>query len=197
MTAFIPRVETTSSAPLPLPLEAEWDEAFLRVESYLHAHHLESRVLLNQLSADIIREARERALANPREKPVEAAMRVTHARIGTWFARAGYAGDWSNERVRAGGRLALVLADLSGRWSNSFLSSEPTPPEFVAALTSGVLQSGPELSFTNMAAVPLEFSFDAPDNPNGLKEGLLSGARAAAGWLAIVGLYGAAWAASH
>src|ERR1700712_5750223 len=85
----------------PAPAGPAWDEAFLRVESYLRAHHLESRVLLNQITTDIIQEAHQRALAHPEEEPVVAAMHTTHARIGAWFARAGNAADWSDERVRA------------------------------------------------------------------------------------------------
>lgn len=37
-----------------------WDEAFLRVEGYLRAYGLESHVLLNQITAEIIQEARRR-----------------------------------------------------------------------------------------------------------------------------------------
>ena len=190
-------VEIDPAAVARGPSGPAWDEAFLRVESYLHAHQVESRVLLNQLVLGIIREAGARAGANPREDPVVAAMAVTHARIGAWLARAGYAGDWSDERVRAGGRLALVLADLPESWAQCFLSSGPVPPALVTALATGVLQSGPALCFSNMAAAPLEFSFADHSDPNKLKNGGWAHMRAAAGWLAIVGLYGAAWAASH
>lgn len=191
------QVEIGLTAVAPVPSGSAWDEAFLRVESYLRAHHVESRVLLNRLVTDIIREAGERASANPREDPVAAAMVVTHARIGAWFARAGAAGDWSDERVRAGGRLALVLANLPECWAHCFLSADPVPLELASALATGVLQSGPELRFSNMAAAPLEFSFAAPGGPNSLRNSGWSGLRAAMGWLAIVGFFGVAWAASH
>ena len=197
-TALLPaQVKIGPPAAVPVPSGPAWDEAFLRVESYLRAHHLESRVLLNRLATEIIHEAGERAHADPREDPVVAAMVVTHARVGAWFARVGVAGDWSDERVRAGGRLALVLADLPECWPNCFLSAEPVPPQLVSALAAGVLQSGPELRFSNMSAVPLEFSFADPNDPNSLKNSGWAGLRAAAGWLVIVGFYGAAWAASH
>jgi len=181
--------------PPSLPSDPAWDEAFLRVESYLRAHHLESRVLLNQLATDIVSEAR--TPANPGGFPVVTAMDATQARIGAWFARAGHAGEWSDERVRARARLALLLADLPGHnWDHCFLSV-PVPPELAAALASRVLQSGPELRFSNMPAAPLEFGFDDPDDPNALKRGGWMMIRAAASWLVIVGLFGVAWAASH
>ena len=174
-----------------------WDEAFLRVESYLHAHHLESRVLLNQLASDIIREARERVNGNLSLEPVATAMAITHERIGTWLTAAGILGDWSEEKVRARGRLALVLADLPGRWANYFLSPGPLPAPLVSALTSGVLRPGPELRLSNMAPAPLEFGFEETGQARSREGKAAAVFRAAAGWLAIIGLYGAAWAAAH
>ena len=177
-----------------LPAESAWDEAFLRVESYLRAHHLEGRVLLNQVVADIIREARGQNSAEP---PVTVAMRVMHARTGNWFVRAGHTGDWSDARIRQQGRLALVLGNVPERWGNYFLSGEPPPPELAAALASGVLQSGPELRFSNMPPAPLEFGFIEPDDLNSIKRSSWLIVREAAGWLSVVGLFGVAWAASH
>jgi len=189
--------EKLSSETAHRPTERSWEEAFLRVESYLRAHHLESRVLLNHLTIDIIREAREQALARPDVAPVVVAMEVTHARIGTWFARAGDAGDWSDERVRAQGRLALVLADVPGRWAGWFLSGSPVPPELAAALAAGELHPAPELRFSNMLSAPLEFGFKPPGDSSRPGKRGWQNLRAAAGWLLIVGIFGVAWSASH
>ena len=189
--------EAISGPATPAPAGPAWDEAFLRVESYLRAHHLESRVLLNQIATEIIQDARNRALANSNEEPVVAAMHATHARIGSWFSRFGDSGDWSDERVRARGRLALVLEDLPGRRPNCFLSNEPVPADLTTALAAGVLKPAPELHLSNMPPAPLEFGFDDPTEPSFPNKGGWSTVREAAGWLAIVGLYGAAWAASH
>jgi len=174
-----------------------WDEAFLRVESYFRAHNLQSRVLLNQLTTGIIEEAHERAGANGGEEPVVAAMRVTHERMAAWFGRVGHAGDWSDERVRANGRLALVLADVPGRWANHLFSAAPVPAELATALTTGVLRPGPELHFSKMSVAPLEFSFDEPVDLDSPPKNAWAGFRAASAWLAILWLYGAAWAAAH
>lgn len=191
-------VELSPSVTPSVHAGPAWDEAFLRVESYLRAHHLESRVLLNQLATDIIHEARERVLAIPGEAPVAVAMRITHARMGAWFAQAGNAGDWSDERVRVRGRLALVLAEMPGHRADYFLAAEPLPPGFAAALSLGALQPGPRLRFSNMPPAPLEFGFDDPDDPDKRNPvGRWPGVRAAAGWLSIAGLYGVAWAAAH
>ncbi len=190
-------VEISHSAPLPASLDAAWDEAFLRVESYLRAHHVESRVLLNELATDIIREARERARTRVGEAPVTAAMHITHTRIGQWFEQAGHRGDWSDERVRVRGRLALLLARGPARPADYFLATEPVPSGLASAITSGVLQPGPEIRFTNMAAAPLEFGFDNPRDPNSPPQSRGERVRAAMTWLSIVAIYGVAWAASH
>jgi hypothetical protein len=179
------------------PVDPAWDEAFLRVESYLHAHHLESRTLLNQLATEIIAEARARARARGTEEPVAIAMEVTHARIGAWFARAGCESGWAHERDRAHGRLALVIANLPGRWSNHFLSAEPVPPELAATMAAFQFQPGPELRFSNMPPAPLEFGFDETDGPQAAQHGAWLLVRAGSSWLIAVGLIGVAWAASH
>jgi len=186
-----------SGSVAPVPVDPAWDEAFLRVESYLRAHHVESRVLLNQITTEIIREARQRAVEHPEEEPVVAGMQAAHARIGAWFGRAGYAGDWADERVRARGRLSLVLGDSLARRQNYFLSNEEVPADVSHALAAGVLRPNPELHVSNMPPAPLEFGFNDPADPSIAQKPGWGVVREAAGWLAIVGLYGAAWAASH
>ncbi len=192
-----PTIPEEISVAAATPSGPGWDEAFLRVESYLRAHHLESRVLLNHLATDIITQARERARENPDLAPVTLAMGVTHERIGAWFARAGRDGDWSNERVRAADRLALVLADLPGRWANSFLSTERVPHELAVALGSATLEPGPELRFSNMPPAPLEFGFNNDGHPHPPNRGGRFLMRAGGSWLTIVGVLGVVWAASH
>lgn len=185
------------SADASVPAGPDWDEAFLRVESYLRAHQLESRVLLNRLATAIIAEARERARGNPAAAPVALAMGVTHERIGAWFARAGREGDQASERVRAADRLALVLADLPGRWPNCFLAGEAVPHEAAEALASATREPGPELRFSNMPPATLEFGFDAAGQPDPSNRGGRFLARAAGPWLAVILLLGVVWAASH
>ena len=151
--------------------------------------------MLNQVVTDIIREARD--TKGQEESPVAAAMRVTHRRIGHWFWQAGYEGDWADARVRAKGRLGLLLGDLPGRWAPHFLSGNPVPAELAAALASGVLKPGPEVRLTNMPSAPLEFGFTDPvTNPVRRASGWVK-LREAAAWLMVVGMFGVAWAASH
>jgi hypothetical protein len=186
-----------SGTVAPVPFDPAWDEAFLRVESYLRAHHVESRVLLNQIATEIIREARQLLQQNPNEEPVVAAMHATHTRMGSWFARVGHVGDWSDERVRARGRLSLVLGESPVLEQNCFLSTAEVPANVTAALANGVLLPNPELHLSNMPPAPLEFGFNDPADPSISQKSTWGTVREAAGWLVLVGLYGAAWAASH
>jgi hypothetical protein len=193
---------TSTDTPLEPSLagaaaDPSWDEAIVRVQSYLRAYGMESPILLNEVSSSIIQEARDALRDGAPGDPVGTAMRITQARIGAWFARSGRPCDWLNERDRAQGRLALVVADLPGRWRQSFLSPNPLPSELASALNAVEVLPGPEVTFSNMAPEPLEFGIlDAGDGRVPSKRFWLP-ARLIFSWLLIFGFFGIAWAASH
>ncbi len=191
------RQEPYPYAATALPADPAWDEAFLRVESYLRAHQLESRVRLNHHASTILQEAAERVLAFPWEEPVEAAMHVTRARIGEWFARAGNWGPWSNARVRAEGRLALVLADFPPQWADTFLAPEPLPHPLTASLAGNAFEPGPELSLRTMPTAELVFGLRRPAGALQLASRVWRSLREAAAWLSLLGLFGVAWVVLH
>lgn len=192
----MPSTATTADPTLPAA-DPAWDEAFLRVESYLRAYGLESRVLLNQATAAIIEEARTKAAAGQHDDPVTLAMEVTQDRIGAWIAQSGQPIDWTNERIRAQARLALIIADLPGRWPNQFLSSDPFPPELAAAITSSQILPAPGMKVSNMAPEPLEFGLLEPGDPRIQSKRIWIPMRAVVPWLLIFGFFGVAWASSH
>src|SRR4051812_16047347 len=106
----------------PVDLHA-WDEAFRRVESYLRAHGVESRVQLNALTTEIIGAAQSAAVARADAEPVTLAMGEANARIKAWFERLfGPANGEDEERFQARGRLALITAEIPRRWPQHFLS---------------------------------------------------------------------------
>ena len=98
------------------PVDLTWNEAFCRVERYLRAHHLENRALTSELAAEIIAEAKAHPQRSAASEPVTLAMQVTHVRIGAWFARTRDKSSCENESVRTHRLLALVIANLPGRW---------------------------------------------------------------------------------
>lgn len=181
-----------SAAPEPA-----WDEAFLRVESYLRAHHIESRVLLNRLAMTIIAKTRLLAASRPGDEIVTLAMQVTHAEMGAWFARVYGEGDWADERFRARGRLALLLTDMPGRWSGYFLSDEPLPEELASAMRTCAFQPGPEVRFSHMPPTPLDEILGDEKDPSRPPTGRRPYLRAALACILVGGLMGIAWAATH
>jgi len=186
-----------TTATARLPNGPGWDEGFLRVESYLRAHHTESRVLLNRLTSEIIDAAWKQAPQFPGEEPVELAMRVAHERIGAWLEGAGHPGDWSEVRVRTRGRLALAVTGLSGRWAGQLFSTHPVAPEFATELAAATLHPGPELSLSNMPTAPLEFGFDDAAATDLRKTGGWSLVRGAGWSVGLIGLFGLVWAQTH
>ena len=191
-------MNSPSDLSRPIDLHA-WDEAFRRVESYLRAHGVESRVQLNTLTTEIIAAAQSSAGSRGADEPVTLAMEKADARIGAWFERIFGPVNVEEEegRFRARGRLALIMAEVPRRWPRHFLSDDPIPEELIAAVTSRGVQAGPEVRFTNMA--PQRFEFAAPSGPSGPRPGFPRGPllRAAAMWMLIIGLLGVTWAASH
>jgi hypothetical protein len=175
-----------------------WDEAFLRVESYLHAHHIESRVLLNRLATEVIEEARCSASDRPGVPPVKLAMETVHRRMAHWFRTVFTEGNWKEERFRARGRLALVMTDTPSKSPQAFLSNEPVAPEFAAQMQQSTLQPGPEVRLSNMAPAKLEFAFgdnDEKEKAPGL--GRWAAYPALAVSVLIVSAMAYAWTSTH
>jgi len=184
------------SAPIPAQAEA-WDEAFLRVESYLHAHRIQGRVAIHRLANALIEQARREAGVRNDVPPVTAAMNVLYRKMDAWYGQAFPQGGASEEALRARGRLALIMARLETGWPQEFLDGQPMRPALAEALREAGLEAGPELRLASMPAAPLEFAV-APPGVEALRSLRRPGLIQAAGlWLAIIGAMGAAWASSH
>ena len=204
-----PITSATPSAASPASADARtlepsgpgWDEAFLRVESYLRAHQIESRLVLNRLAVEIVRAARVAAEspAAAGQDPVSLAMGEAERRTTEWFARVlGDAADPDDERLGTRGRIALVMADVPARWPQHFLAATPPPVELVEAMRAAYIEAGPELELTRMVPRPLDFGPIA----NVADEAWNTFARwpilrAVFGWLLFVGLLAAVWFATH
>jgi hypothetical protein len=192
------------SSIAPEPMGPAWDEAFLRVESYLRAHQIESRLVLNRLAIEIIRAARAVAdapgsPASAQPDPVALAMGEAERRTTAWFTRVlGDAVDPDDERLGTRGRIALVMADVPARWPQYFLAETPPPPELVEAMRAAYIEAGPELELTRMVPRPFDFGPIA----NVADEAWKTFARwpvlrAILGWLLFVGLLAAVWRSTH
>lgn len=190
-----------ASDTLP-PAGTDWDEAFLRVESYLRAHQIESRLVLNRLAREIISAAfiQYRTLQKPQDTdPVAMAMQLAERRMEAWFARVlGDAADPNDERLGTRGRIALVMADVPARWPQYFLSEAEPPEELVSAMRTAYLEAGPELDLSRMVPRPFDFGPIA----NAADEAWRTFARwpvlrVLLAWLVFVLLLAGLWFATH
>lgn len=169
----------------------------MRVESYLRAHHFESRSLLTRLTAEILASARALGPQSRHESPVETAMGVAQARIGGWLQRSIGEGTWSDERFRARGRLALLMSGVPRRCPEYFLCDEPLPAPEVERLTGARLQSGPELRPVGMPPATVEFPFGEIVEEKWITFSRSTFVRAATSWVFFIGFLAVAWAATR
>ena len=191
-----------SLPPLPVASGASdhaWDEAFSRVESYLRAHQIESRIVLNRLAFDIVSTARAKADSDGQADAVSLAMGEAERRATAWFREVlGDAVDPDDERLGTRGRIALVLADVPARWPRQFLGDAPPSAELVEAMRAAYIEAGPEMEISRMVPRPMDFGPIA----NVADEAWKTFARwpllrAVFGWLVFIGLLAALWWATH
>ena len=180
-----------------LPIHADWDEAFLRVESYLRAHHIESRVLLNRLTSDILNAAQVLYPEQAGEAPVTLAIRVAQARIGEWLVHALGEGDWADERFRARGRLALLMAEIPQKHPEYFLASRELPGETKVRLATAKLLAGPDVRLAGMPPAPLEFPITEAVEERWTTFSRSTFFRASMSWLVIGTLASIVWLATR
>lgn len=138
------------------PME-EWNAAYLKVESYFHALRIRNRVLLGELVQQVLDRAMRRAGAERERTATELAAEEMDLLVTEWFAAV-------LERIPTGiehvlntrGRLALLLADMPGKWQDQFLRPGPWPKEFVDAMQDAYLRAGPDFQLSQMTPRPLD-----------------------------------------
>ena len=138
------------------PLE-EWNAAYARVESYFHALRVRNKMLLGQLVLRVLERAQRRAPQEPKRSATEIAAEEMDHLVTEWFAavlQETPAG--ADQRLSTRGRLALLLADMPGRWQDQFLRPGPWPKEFVGAMRETYLRAGPDFQVSQMAPRPLD-----------------------------------------
>jgi hypothetical protein len=145
-----------SGHPLAGPAMEEWNAAYLRVERYFQALRIRNRVLLGQRVQEVLDRAMQRATLEPGRNATELAAEEMDLVVTEWFAAV-------LERIPTGvehvlntrGRLALLLADMPGKWQDQFLRPGPWPAEFVQAMQDAYLHAGPDFQVSQMTPRPL------------------------------------------
>jgi len=138
------------------PLE-EWNDAYAKVESYFHALRIRNKVLLGRMVIHVLKRAMRRATQEPQRPTTELAAEEMDLVLTEWFAQvlqepAGGADHMLTTR----GRLALLLADMPGKWQEQFLRPGPWPEEFVRSMREAYLRAGPDFQLSKMTPRPLD-----------------------------------------
>ena len=138
------------------PLE-EWNAAYARVESYFHALRVRNKVLLGRLVIHVLKRAMRRAHQEPQRSVTELAAEEMDLVVTEWFAQVLQESPAGTDHMLSTrGRLALLLADMPGKWQDQFLRPGPWPEEFVKAMRDAYLRAGPDFQLAKMAPRPLD-----------------------------------------
>jgi hypothetical protein len=135
----------------------EWNGAYVKVENYFHALRIRNKPLLGQLVLRVLERAQRRAPAEPDRSATELAAEEMDRLVTSWFGevlQASPAG--TDQMLSTRGRLALLLADMPGKWQDQFLRPGPWPSEFVAAMRESFFRAGPDFQLSKMTPRPLD-----------------------------------------
>jgi hypothetical protein len=136
------------------PLE-EWNAAYTKVESYFHALRIRNKVLLGRLVIHVLKRAMHRAPQESHRPVAELAAEELDSVVTEWFAQV-LQEQPSDHMLTTRGRLALLIADMPGKWQEQFLRPGPWPDEFVKAMRDAYLRAGPDFQLSMMTPRPLD-----------------------------------------
>jgi hypothetical protein len=131
-----------------------WEDAYQAVEAYLLSFRLRNRLLVAELVRRILFRAAESHRAHPASSPRELA--VTHAmeEVASWTSQV-LGQPLEHGRLAVRGRLALLLANMPGKWQRVFLTPPPWPEEFITQMQSAYLEGAPRFAELTMVERPL------------------------------------------
>jgi len=138
------------------PLE-EWNAAYGKVESYFHALRVRNKALLGQLVLRVLERAMCRAPHEPERSATQLAAEEMERVVTEWFAEVLQSPlTKSDNTLSTRGRLALLLADMPGKWQEQFLRPGPWPEEFSGAMRETFLRAGPDFQLSKMTPRPFD-----------------------------------------
>jgi hypothetical protein len=138
------------------PLE-EWNGAYAKVESYFHALRIRNKPLLGQLVLRVLERAQRRAPAELGISATQLAAEEMDRIVTEWFSEVLQTSPTNNDQtLSTRGRLALLLADMPGKWQDQFLRPGPWPEEFTSAMRETFFRAGPDFQLSKMTPRPLD-----------------------------------------
>lgn len=138
------------------PLE-EWNAAYTKVESYFHALRVRNKQFLGRLVLQVLNRAMRRAPNEPQRSATELGTDELDKLATEWFEQVLHESPTgADHMLSTRGRLALLLADMPGKWQSLFLQPGPWPEEFINAMRETYLRAGPDFQLSKMAPRPLD-----------------------------------------
>ena len=135
----------------------EWNAAYLKVENYFHALRIRNKPLLGDIVLRVLERAQRRAPNEPLRKATEIAAEEMDRLVTEWFAEVLQTSPVGSEQtLSTRGRLALLLADMPGKWQDQFLRPGPWPQEFVEAMRESFFRAGPDFQLSKMTPRALD-----------------------------------------
>ena len=135
----------------------EWNAAYVKVENYFHALRIRNKPLLGQLTLRVLERAQRRAPGEPARNATELAAEEMDKIVTDWFAEVLQTSPVGSEQtLSTRGRLALLLADMPGKWQDQFLRPGPWPAEFVESMRESFFRAGPDFQLSKMTPRQLD-----------------------------------------
>jgi hypothetical protein len=105
----------------------------------------------------VLERAQRRAPAEPHRSATEIAAEEMDHLVTDWFADVLQTSPvGTDQMLSTRGRLALLLADMPGKWQDQFLHPGPWPKEFVTAMRESFFRAGPDFQLSQMTPRPLD-----------------------------------------
>ena len=138
------------------PLD-DWNAAYAKVASYFHALRVRNKVLMGRLVIHVLKRAIRRAPQEPNRPATELAAEEMDLVVTEWFAQVLQESVTDTDHMLSTrGRLALLIADMPGKWQEQFLQPGPWPEAFVKAMRDAYLRAGPDFQMSKMTPRPLD-----------------------------------------
>jgi hypothetical protein len=135
----------------------EWNAAYSKVESYFHALRVQNKVLLGRVVNHVLKRAMGRAPNEPQRSATEIAAEEMDRVVTGWFGQVlQTSATGTDQMLSTRGRLALLLADMPGKWQDQFLRPGPWPEDFVKSMREAFQLAGPDFQLSNMTPRPLD-----------------------------------------
>jgi hypothetical protein len=148
---------TDSSGHLAGRRLEEWNAAYEKVENYFHALRVRNKALLGQLVLRVLERAAHRSPTEPERSATQLAAEEMDRIVIEWFAEVLQEPPANaDQMLSTRGRLALLLADMPGRWQEQFLRPGPWPKEFISAMRETYLRAGPDFQLSKMTPRPFD-----------------------------------------